>query len=123
MTYSESGELEPEDEKRLERIVPWEVVEENTEGERLDEGEGTEDHPVSQPLDVIQMTRGFEGLEGQVSGESPTEEVRNRCGERIECVQKEEKTDAANDHVRLGNLSALLKCLQRGVVVELSSIV
>ena len=31
-TYSEGGELEPENEEGLEGVVPWEVVEENTEG-------------------------------------------------------------------------------------------
>lgn len=123
MTYPESRELEPEDEEGLEGEVPGEIVEENAEGERLDKGESTKDDPISQPLDVIIMSLGFEGLEGQVGGEGPTKEVRNGCSERVEGVEKEEETDGADDHVRLGNLSAFLQGLQHRVAVELSSIV
>jgi len=66
-------------------------------------------------------SRGFEGLEGQVGGKSPTDEVRNGCSERVEAVKKEEERDGANDDVSLGYLRAFLESLQSGVVVELSS--
>lgn len=69
------------------------------------------------------MSRSFEGLKGQVGGESPADEVRNGCSERVEAVEKEEGRDRADDDVSLGYLGALLECLQGGVVVELSRIV
>lgn len=68
------------------------------------------------------MSLGLEGLERQVSGESPTEEIRNGGSERVEGVENEEERDGADDDVSLGNLSTLLEGLQSGVVVELSSI-
>ena len=68
-------------------------------------------------------SRGFKGLEGQVGGESPADEVRNGCSERVEAVKEEEERDGANDDVSLGYLGAFLESLQSGVVVELSSIV
>jgi len=69
------------------------------------------------------MSLSFKRLEGQIGGESPTDEVRNGCSERVEAVEKEEERDRANDEVSLGYLGALLESLQGGVVVELSRIV
>ena len=68
-------------------------------------------------------SRSLEGLEGQVGGESPTDKVRNGCGERVEGVEEKEERDGADDEVSLGDLTALLESLQSGVVVELSGIV
>ena len=123
MTYTEGGELEPENEEGLEGEVPWEVVEENTEGKRLDKGEEAEDNPISQPLDIILGSRGLEGLERQVGWKAPTEEVRNRGSERVEDMEEEKEADGTDDHVGFGNLSAFFKRLQHGVVVELAHIV
>ena len=67
-------------------------------------------------------TRRLEGLQGEVGGESPADEVRNGCSERVEAMEKEEERDGTNDDVSLGNLSTLFDVLQDGVVVELSSI-
>jgi len=75
LSTSEGRELEPENEEGLEGEVPWEVVEDDAEGKGLDKVEETEDDPVSQPLNIILRSRGLEGLEGQVGGKSPTEEV------------------------------------------------
>jgi len=123
VTYTEGGELKPENEDGLEGVVPWEVVEENTEGKRLDKCEETEDNPVSQPLNIILSSRGLERLEGQVGGKTPTEEIGNRGSERVEDMEEEKKTDGTNDHVGFGNLSSFFQRLQHGVVVELSHIV
>ena len=123
ITYSESGELEPENEERLEGKVPWEVIEEDAESQRLDKVEETKDDPVSQPLSIILMPGGLEGLERQVGGKSPTEEIGNWCSERVEGVEEEEESDGADDEVSLGDLSALLERLQSGIVVELSIVV
>jgi len=119
LSTSEGGELEPENEEGLEGKVPWEVVEDNAESKGLDKVEKAKNDPIRQPLDVILRSRGLEGLEGQEGGESPTEEVRNGGGERVEGMENEEKRDRADDDVSLGDLGALLKSLQGGVVVEL----
>lgn len=52
-TYASDRELEPEDEDGLEREVPGKVVEDDAEGEGLEEVEEAEDDPVGQPLDVV----------------------------------------------------------------------
>jgi hypothetical protein len=122
IAYPEGRELEPENEEGLEGEVPWEVVEDNAEGEGLDKGEGTKDDPISQPLNIILRSRGLESLEGQEGGESPTEEVGNGGSERVEGVENEEERDRADDDVSLGDLSALLESLQGRIVVELSGI-
>lgn len=120
LAYSECRELEPEDEERLEGEIPWEVVENDAEGEGLGEVEEPKDDPVSQPLDVILWSGRLERLERQKGGETPTKEVRNGSGERVEGMENEEERNRADDDVRLGHLSALLESLQGGIVVELS---
>ena len=52
-TYTGDRELEPEDEDGLEDEVPWDVVEDEAEGEGLEEVEEAKDDPVGQPLDVV----------------------------------------------------------------------
>jgi hypothetical protein len=120
LAYSEGRELEPEDEERLEGEIPWEVVENDAEGEGLGKVEEPKDDPVSQPLDVILRRGRLERLERQKGGEGPTKEVRNGGGERVEGMENEEERDRADDDVSLGHLSALLESLQGGIVVELS---
>jgi len=119
LSTSEGRELEPENEEGLEGIIPGKVVEDNTEAKRLDKGEGAENDPVSQPLNIIIARGRLEGLERQEGGECPTEKVRNGSSERVESVEKEKKGDGADDHVRFGNLSPLFQILQHWVLVEL----
>lgn len=52
-------ELEPEDEDTLEGKVPGDVIEDNTEADRLNEGEEAEDNPVREPLDVVLVSGGL----------------------------------------------------------------
>lgn len=68
------------------------------------------------------MSWGLEGLERQESGETPTDEIRNGSGERVEGVEDEEERDGADDDVSLGHLSALFEGFQGGIVVELSDL-
>lgn len=74
-THAESGKLEPEDEDGLKREVPGQVVEDDAEGDALEEVEEAEDGPVRQPLDVILGLGAFNGPKGEIGGESPTDEI------------------------------------------------
>ena len=88
------------------------------ESQGLDKVEESKDNPVSQPLNVILISGG---LDGQVGGKSPTEEIGNGCSERVEGM-KEEERNGTDDEVSLGNLNVLPGCLQGGVVVELPTV-
>jgi len=72
---AEGWELEPDDEEGLEGKVPGDIVEDDTEGEGFEEVEEAKDYPVGEPLDVIVGRWRFDGLEGEVGGQTPTHEV------------------------------------------------
>jgi len=116
---TEGRELEPEGEDSLEGEVPREVVEDDTESEALDEVEATEYDPVCEPLDIILRLGRFESLEGKVSRETPADEIRNGCGERVEEMEEGDQKEQANDGVGLGHLSALFEVVKDWVLGEL----
>ncbi len=119
-THAELGELEPEDEDALEGEVPGEVVEDDAEGEGLEEVEEAEDDPVSKPLDVVGVTRRLEGLDGEEGGERPADEVGHGLREGVDAVEDGEEDDGAEEGVALGHLRALLEGVQDGVLGELA---
>lgn len=119
-TYAGDGELEPEDEDRLESEVPGEVVQDNTGSERLEEVEEAEHDPVSQPLDVVIVTRGLESLDGEVGGDAPANEVGDRGREGVDRVKGTEDNNCANEGVALGDLCPLLELVERWVLGELA---
>jgi len=80
---AEAGELEPDDEDGLEREVPGEVVQDGAESNALEEVEETEDDPVCEPLDVILVAGGLEGLERQDGGNGPTDDVGDGPGQGV----------------------------------------
>ena len=75
ITYAEGGELEPNDEGRLEGEVPGDVVEDEAEGERFHEIEEDEHDPVGEPLNIVVRGGRFNRLEGAVGGEAPSYEI------------------------------------------------
>jgi len=72
---TEGRELEPDDKHRLEGEVPGNVVEDDWEGEGLEEVEEAEDDPVREPLDVVMRRRRLDGLEGEICGKAPSDEI------------------------------------------------
>jgi len=115
---AEVWKLQPQNEYRLECKVPREVVENHSECNALQEVEEPENDPISEPLNIILMTGAFQGLEGEVAWKGPSNEVRNRCGERVDKVEKGEEKNSADDKVGLWNLSSLLKCVQYWILRE-----
>lgn len=69
------------------------------------------------------MRRGrFDGLEGEVGGQTPSDEVRNGGGERVERVENDDKDESTNNGVGLGDLCALFEVVQDGVLGELRDV-
>lgn len=61
----------------------------------------------------------FDSLEGKVGRETPTDEIRDGSGERIEGMQNDNKEKTANNGVSLRNLSTLFKIVKNWVLGEL----
>lgn len=116
---SESGELKPDDECRLEGKVPGNVVENDREGQALKEVEETEDDPVGEPLDIVVGGGGLDGLEGEISWESPADEIGDGLRGSVEGMENDDEDDEANGGVDLGDLSSLLKVVESGELCEL----
>ena len=114
--------MQPEDEEGLEREVPGEVVEDDAEGEGLEEVEEAEDDPVGEPLDVVGGTRGLEGLDGEVGGEGPADKIGDGGREGVDAVEDGEEEDGTEEGVALGHLSALLEGVQDGILGELAGV-
>lgn len=65
------------------------------------------------------MPGALQRLEGEVGWKAPSNEVRDRRGERVDKVEKGEEKDSAADKICLWNLGSLLKCVQHWILCEL----
>jgi len=110
-------ELEPENEEGLEGIVEWKIIKDHSQSDRFSEVEETEDNPVCEPLDIIFVTRAFDGLEGEISGKSPSNEVGNWSSECVDEDEKGENKDASEDEEGFGDLSASFEIVKDWVLV------
>lgn len=108
-THAESRELEPERENRLERKIPREIIQHHALRERLQKVKEAEHDPVREPLDVVRVAGALDGLDGEVRGEAPAEEVRDGLREGVDGVQDEEEGDAAEEGVGFGDLRRLFE--------------
>jgi len=116
---AESGQLEPDDEDRLEGKIPREVVKDNTKRDAFREVEKAKDDPVCEPLDVILVSGGLERLERKEGWNCPSNEGGYGTGEGVHEVEKKEEENAANDSVGFRDLSALFERVQNGIFREL----
>jgi len=89
LSAAEHRKLKPQDENRLECKIPGEIVKNHPKRNALSEVEETKDHPVREPLNVILVTRGFQGFEREISGEGPSDKVRHGCSEGVDKVEKD----------------------------------
>jgi hypothetical protein len=70
-------------------------------------------------LDVIFGTRAFDGLEREISGKSPANEVGNWSSEGVNEDEEGENKDASEGEEGLGDLSAVFEIVKSWVLVEL----
>jgi hypothetical protein len=69
------------------------------------------------------MGRGrLDSLEGEVSGKTPSDEIRHGGGEGVERVENDDEDETTNNSVGLGDLSALLEGVEDGILGELRSV-
>lgn len=61
----------------------------------------------------------LDGLEGEVRGEGPADEIGDGGGEGVDGVEDGQEQQGAEDGVCLGHLGALLKVVEHGVLCEL----
>lgn len=109
--------MEVEDEGGLESKIPGEVVQHRPQREAFSEIEEPENDPICQPLDVIIVTRTFEGLDGKIGGERPTEQIGDGRGKCVDSVQHDKEDETTEESVALGHLRALLEVGQEGIFV------
>lgn len=65
------------------------------------------------------MSGGLERLEGKERWNGPSNEAGHGAGERVEKVEKSEEENATKDGIGFGDLSALFKGRQNGILREL----
>lgn len=61
----------------------------------------------------------LDGLEGEVRGEGPADEIGDGGGEGVDGVEDGQEQQGAEDGVCLGDLGALLEVVEDGVLCEL----
>jgi hypothetical protein len=116
---AELREVEVHDEDGLDGEVPGDIVEDEAKSEALGQVEETEDDPVGEILDVIGVSGGLDGAEGEVGGEEEADEIGNGHGESVDGVKEEDHGGTTKDEVRLGHIGALLSLGEHRVLGEL----
>ncbi len=94
-------------------------MEYETESDTLSESEESKDDPVSQPLNIVIVSGGFDGLDGEIGGEEPSNEIGDRGREAVDRVKDSEQNDTTKEGVALGDLSTLLEAVENWVLGEL----
>lgn len=120
LSSSERRAHEPEDEEGLGNEVEGEPIQNRPDGGALNEVEEPEDDPVSQPLLVVGLSGALEGLDTQVSGKNPTNQVGQGAGqsEEVEEDQEDGGGSETEDTVDFGNTSLSLDVVKDGVLTE-----
>jgi len=112
-------QLKPEQQDRLQRIVPREVVKNESQCDALLQVDKAKDDPVGEPLDVILRGGAFQGFKGEVGREGPCDKVRDGCSNGVDKVEESKEKDDADSQKRLGYLRVLLKRVQHRELCEL----
>ena len=127
-------ESEPEGEKELEGVVEWEPVDGVDQG--LEDGEEAENDPVlwivlvklfpangvwtyGQPLSIISLTGGKEGVQRIVRWDDESGEVGEESSAEVEEDEEEVESHNTEDGVDLWNGGLLLEVVENWVAREL----
>jgi len=118
---SSSGQEEPDGENGLEDKVQRKPVEDEAEHHRFTEVQGAEDDPVCEPLLVIVGARALNSLDGEVRGQSPSDDVGNRLSEaeHVEEDQDDRGSAESENTVCLWDPGPCLEVSEHGVLAEL----
>lgn len=88
----------------------------------LNDGEETVRDPVGQPLGVIRLCRGEQGLERVVAGNDKAGNVDEQLAGNVEEDEEEVEGTEAKDEVDLGDGGLLLKVGEDGVLGQLETV-
>jgi len=113
----EGGEGEPQKENKLEEIVEREPV--YNADKALNNSEEREDNPVGQPLGIIVLVMGKQGVERIVSRDDETGNVGEELAAEVKQDEEEVERDRANNGVGLGDRGLFLEVVESRVLGEL----
>jgi len=117
LSTSSLGKSHPEDEDELEGVVEGEPVA-GVDG-ALENGQEGKCYPVCEPLGVIDLARGEQGLQRVVAGNDESGNVDKELSSNVEEDEEEVETGKAENHVDLGDGGLLLKVVEGGVLGQL----
>ena len=78
-----------------------------------------EDNPVREPLDIIVVAGGLEGLDGEVGRKSPADELRDGLREGVDEEGDEHERGHGEEAIGLGDLCPLLELVRDRVLGQL----
>jgi len=110
-------EREPEDEDELECVVEGEPVH-GTDG-ALKDGQERKDHPVCEPLRIIDLAHAEQGLERVIPWDQESGEVHKELAANVEEDEEEIARDQPKDSIGLGDRGLLLQVVQDGILGKL----
>lgn len=117
LSTAEGGQTQPQKEDKLEGEVKGEPV--DNVHQRLDDGEEGKNDPVSEPLGIIDLVSGEQGLQRVVARDDKARNVGQELATQVEDDEKEVQGDETNDSVDLGNGGLLLKVVESRVLGKL----
>jgi len=115
---TESGKCQPQQEHKLEGEVEGEPVDDVDQA--LNHGEESENDPVSEPLGIVILLGGEEGIQGVVSGDDEAGEVGQELASEVEDNEEEVESGEPNGGVDLGDRGLLLKVVEGGILRKLT---
>lgn len=119
------GKGHPEDKDELEGVVEWEPID-GAHG-ALEDSQESIDHPVRQPLSIIDLARAEQRSQRVVAGDDEARDVNEELSGDVEEDEEEVEGSETEDSIDLGHGSLLLKVVEGGVLgklfVELGDVV
>jgi len=103
----------PESEDEFEGVIKGEPVD-GTDG-TLKQGQEREDNPVSQPLSIIGLARGEQGLERVITGYQETGEVGEELSTNVEEDEEKVGADETEEGIDLRDIGLSLEVAESWV--------
>jgi len=111
------GKRHPQDKDKFEGVVEGEPV--DSVDSRLKDSQEGVDNPVGQPLSVVSLGSGEEGIKRVEGRDDESSNVDKELASNVEEDQGEVEDTETKDDVDLGNAGLLLKLVELRVLGEL----
>ena len=96
-------------------------MEDETEGDALEEGEESEHDPVREPLSVVLSSRSLKSLEGEIGGEEPSDSIGDGEGEAVDEDQADKGDRGDKNAISFGDVGLLFDLDEDRVPRELKA--